>query len=36
MRSTTGSAVSKDVYANNKLSVCLLPEDTTSGLIGHL
>lgn len=27
--------VSKDVYANNKLSVCLLPEDTTSGLIGH-
>ncbi|EJD39491.1 S-adenosyl-L-methionine-dependent methyltransferase [Auricularia subglabra TFB-10046 SS5] len=27
--------VSKGVYANNKLSVCLLPEDTTSGLIGH-
>ncbi|EJD39500.1 S-adenosyl-L-methionine-dependent methyltransferase [Auricularia subglabra TFB-10046 SS5] len=28
--------VSKDVYANNKLSACLLPEDATSGLIGHL
>lgn len=27
--------VSKDVFANNKLSVCLLPEDPTSGLIGH-
>ncbi|KZW01644.1 S-adenosyl-L-methionine-dependent methyltransferase [Exidia glandulosa HHB12029] len=28
--------VSKDVWANNRLSVCLLPEDTTSGLIGHM
>lgn len=27
--------VRKDVYANNKLSVYLLPEDPTSGLIGH-
>lgn len=28
--------VSKDVFVNNKLSACLLPERTESALIGHL
>lgn len=29
-------AVRRNVYANNKLSVCLLPEDATSGIIRRL
>ncbi|EJD39481.1 S-adenosyl-L-methionine-dependent methyltransferase [Auricularia subglabra TFB-10046 SS5] len=31
-----GKLVSKDVFANNRLSACLLPENTESALIGHL
>lgn len=28
--------VEKDVYANNRLSVCLLPEQDTSAMVGFL